>query len=287
VVAALALATGCASEPPAAAGGRVAVVAGVNVWGALAATVGGDHVAVTSLISSPTADPHLFDAGTADALAVARARLVVTNGLGYDDFVGQLLGATGTHPAQVVAATVAGTAGSDANPHLWYDPSVVDAMARAIAAQLSVLDPRHAADYQAGAARAVSEEQAVVSVIGALRERDAGRPVGYTERVPGYLLAAAGLRVASPTAFTQAVESGTDPPPAAVEAYDQLVARHGIDVLLYNDQVVSPLTQSLRAQALAAGIPVVGVAETLPPGFADLATWQATQARALFAALGQ
>ena len=67
---------------------------GENSWGNIAAQIGGPHVQVTSILSSPAADPHLYESDVASALAVAQARLVIANGAGYDDFVSQLLAAT-------------------------------------------------------------------------------------------------------------------------------------------------------------------------------------------------
>jgi len=54
--------------------GVVKVVAGENFWGNIAAQVGGRHARVTSILSSPAADPHLYESDVASALAVAQAR---------------------------------------------------------------------------------------------------------------------------------------------------------------------------------------------------------------------
>ena len=104
--------------------------------------------------------------------------------------------------------------------------------------------------------------------------------------MPGYLLAAAGLRNLAPEGFTRAIEDGTEPSPAAVSAMTALAAKHAIKVLLYNTQAVSPITTRIRAAAHAAGIPIVGVSETLPPG-ETFQAWQLAQARALERALAR
>ncbi len=120
-VAATALA-GCGSSQPPAIPGVVRVVAGENFWGNIAAQIGGRHVRVTSILTSPTADPHLYESDVANAVAVAEAGLVIENGAGYDDFLSQLLGAT-RHPGRIVvsAQEVLGATGPDVNPHFWYD----------------------------------------------------------------------------------------------------------------------------------------------------------------------
>jgi zinc/manganese transport system substrate-binding protein len=102
--------------------------------------------------------------------------------------------------------------------------------------------------------------------------------------VPGYLLAAAGLRNLTPAAFSRAIEDGSEPSPQAVAAMTALFSGHRVRVLLENTQAVSPITTRMRAAARAAGIPVVGVTETLPAGLRFQA-WQLGQARALERAL--
>jgi zinc/manganese transport system substrate-binding protein len=110
--------------------------------------------------------------------------------------------------------------------------------------------------------------------------------VAYTERVPGYLLAVAGLKVLTPPGFAAAIEDGTDPSPDDAVLMDGLFTGRTVRVLLYNAQVVSPVTQHVEALARQARIPVVGVTETMPPSFRSYQAWQWSQAEALLRALG-
>src|SRR5207302_11486601 len=132
------------------------------------------------------------------------------------------------------------------NPHLWYDAPALPRIVAAIGTALARADPSHAADYRAGVQRAVSGLQPLLAAVAALKARFAGTPVAYTERVPGLLLAAAGLRVLTPPGFARAVENGTDPSPADVAAMQRLLTRHEVKVLLYNEQATSPLTTRLQ-----------------------------------------
>jgi zinc/manganese transport system substrate-binding protein len=122
--------------------------------------------------------------------------------------------------------------------------------------------------------------------VAAIRARDGGAPVAYTEAVPGYLLAAAGLRNLTPAAFSRAIEDGSEPTASAVSDMTALLARHRVRALLVNTQAVSPITSRVRSAAAAAGVPVVGVTETLPEG-ETFQAWQLRQARALARALGR
>ena len=108
----------------------------------------------------------------------------------------------------------------------------------------------------------------------------------YTERVPGYLLQAAGLTVVTPPGFAAAIENGNEPSAGDTAQMFQLITSHGTRVLLYNAQAVSPVTQQVRALARQSGVPVVPVTETMPPSFGSFQARQLAQANALLDALG-
>ena len=184
-VAATALA-GCDSSQAPAIPGVVRVVAGENFWGNITAQIGGRHVRVTSILTSPTADPHLYESDVANAVAVAEAGLVIENSAGYDDFLSQLLGAA-RHPGRVVvsAQEVLGATGPDVNPHFWYDIPRVPEVARALEAALARLEPGDASTFAAGLAAFDASLGPIEAVIGQIRRRYPGAPVAYTERVPG------------------------------------------------------------------------------------------------------
>jgi zinc/manganese transport system substrate-binding protein len=267
------------------ASGRPLVVASTNVYGDLAAQLGGGRVTVTSILSDPNADPHLYEPGTKTGLAVARARLVIANGLGYDAFVDKLAAASpNPHRVDLTIADALGLHGADANPHLWYDVPRLPELASAIERGLERAAPAGAASFRGRLRRFDSSLGPLERTVAAIRHAHAGEPVAYTESVPGYLLEAAGLRNVAPSAFTRALEDGSEPPPAAVAQMIDLAGQHRIRVLLYNEQAVSPISARVREAAEHAGVPVVGVTETLPRG-ATFQGWQLAQAKALQAAL--
>ena len=274
---------GATSHAPA---GKLGVVAAENVWGDIAQQIGGDTVQVTSIISDPNTDPHQYESSARDGAAIAGASFVIQNGAGYDEFINKLLAATPKSHREVLdVATVVG-AGHDANPHLWYSPDYVRKAAQAIQEQLATEDPAHAAAYRSNLATFRQGEQQVVDVIDEIRSKYEGQVIAYTERVPGYLVEAAGLGLGTPASFSKAIEDDSDPSPADVAAFDAALKEHKVKALLYNAQVTSPTTQRLKDLARSNGVPIVGVTETMPPGAKNFQTWQADQARALLAALG-
>jgi zinc/manganese transport system substrate-binding protein len=114
LVAATALAlSGCAAAAPAEEDPRIQVVASTNVYGDLAATIGGDLVTVTSLITGANQDPHSYEASARDQLAISEADLVIQNGGGYDPFMETLLSASGSSAAVVTAVDASGLLDED------------------------------------------------------------------------------------------------------------------------------------------------------------------------------
>jgi zinc/manganese transport system substrate-binding protein len=283
-----ALLAGCGSSAsPPAAGGRLAVVAGENFWGDITRQIGGSHVSVTSIITDPNADPHSYETDPRTAAAINNASFVIENGSGYDDFIDKLVSTNPSSGRDVLSvAQTVGVGGSNPNPHLWYNPDYVTAAARAIETHLASRDHVDAADFEANLQTFLAQYQPYIDALATIRTRYSGAAIAYTERVPGYLVEKAMLRLATPASFAQAIEDGNDPSPADTTAMDRAMTDRLVKVLLYNAQVTSPTTQQVRDLASANGIPVVGVAETIPAGEPTFQSWQIHQARAILAALG-
>ena len=288
VAAATTLLAGCSSgSGGASAGGPVRVVAAINVWGDIAAQIGGSGARVTSIISKASVDPHEYEPDVRDAAAVDKARVVIENGASYDDFLGKLVSAGHRSDLAVVNVAEVVGAGGGANPHLWYSPDYVVQAARAIEARLAAAAARSRGDVRGQPVRRSWPARRTVSaVIATIKARHGGQAVAYTEPLPGYLVAAAGLHLGTPAGFSKALEDGTDPSPADSVAFERALADHTVKVLIYNSQVTDPETTRLRAVAARAGVPVVPMTETLPRGLSFQA-WQAVEASALLAALDQ
>jgi zinc/manganese transport system substrate-binding protein len=272
----------------AAASSLIDVVAGTNVWGDITKQIGGDRVNVMSILSDPNADPHAYESDAKTAAALGKAQLVVENGLGYDDFMDKLLSASPNPNRDVLnVADVMAISGSDANPHIWYDIAKIPDAATAIADQLGKLDPADADTFTTNAKTFTDSLAPITAAIANIKAKYPGAPVGYTERVPGYLIDAAGLTLATPASFAQSIEDGNDPSVADNAAMDAALTNKAIKVLLYNGQVTSPATDAVKQLAQKSGVPVVGVTETLPPTDKDFQAWQLRQINEITTALGQ
>jgi zinc/manganese transport system substrate-binding protein len=265
----------------------IAVLGTENFYADLLAQIGGARVSVSSILNDPSADPHEYEASPAAAKLVADSKLVIVNGIGYDDFMQKLLGAS-TKPDRVVISVqeILGVK-DDVNVHVWYDPATMPKVADAATAALARLDPQNAVYFADQKAKYLAALKALNDRIAALRTKYAGAPIAFTENVAGYLTDAIGLKVLTPPAFMEAVESGTDPAPADVAAERDLITGRRVKALLYNSQVRSPLTEQIRDLAVKSNVPVVAVAETIPVTFKTFQEWQLAQLDELEKALAK
>ncbi|GBQ28668.1 metal ion ABC transporter substrate-binding periplasmic protein [Gluconacetobacter azotocaptans DSM 13594] len=241
------------------------VVAAETVWGDIARQVGGPDVAVTSILSNPSSDPHLFEASPSNGRIVGGARIVIANGGGYDGWIDRLTNADArTHPVMLVVSRQVGWRDGD-NPHLWYDLAAVRTFATAFAENCAELMPDRRAALQDRLRVFLASLLPLQARIDALRARYAGVPVAASEPVFGGMARAVGLAMRD-EAFQRAVMNGTDPAPSDVALLEgDLTGRH-VRVLIVNDQTASPVTDRLDGLARAAGIPVLRVGESLPQG---------------------
>ena len=249
----------------AAAQDKVAVVAAENVYGDVVQQIGGAHVTVTSLISSPSQDPHLFEAAPAAARALSDAQIVIGNGADYDPWLDKLLeSARKPGRVEISIAKLMGREAGD-NPHLWYDPAAMPAFANALAAALTKADPAHEADYKSGLNAFLAALKPIEDKVASMRARYNGVPVTATEPVFEPMTDAIGL-INRNRRFQLAMMNDTEPSAKDLAAFESDLKQHKVKALIRNAQVSEALTQRLVATAQTANVPIVGVTETLPSG---------------------
>ncbi|KVM06018.1 cation ABC transporter substrate-binding protein [Burkholderia ubonensis] len=269
--------------PALAQAAAVNVVAAENFYGDVASQIGGRHVAVTSILSNPEQDPHLFEASPKTARALQQAQLVIYNGADYDPWMGKLLAASKqAKRATIVVADLVGKKAGD-NPHLWYDPATMPAAARAIAAELGRADPAHKADYDANLQKFVASLKPVDDKVAALRAKYKGVPVTATEPVFGYMSDAIGLDMRNQR-FQLATMNNTEASAQDVAAFESDLRKRQVRVLVYNSQAEEPMTKRMLKIARDGGVPTVSVTETQPAG-KTFQQWMAGQLDALGKAL--
>jgi len=266
---------------------RVNVVAAENFLGNITSQIGGDYVSVTSIITDPSADPHLYESDAHDALAISNANIIIVNGLGYDNFMDKLLLASPNSNRSILKVEqVLNVTSDNTNPHLWYNTNRIAEVGLAIKNQLSIKDPQDEQFFTANLNKFIDSLKPILNTINQIKIKYPNAPVGYTERVPGYLLTNTNLNVVSPLGFASAIEEGNDPSPADTNAFEALISNHKIKVLIYNSQASSQATKHIRDLAEQSNIPVIGVTETLPLNEPNYQTWQLDQVNLLLTALG-
>jgi len=270
---------------PARAADRIAVVAAENFYGGVAREIGGERVAVVSILNNPDQDPHLFETTPTVVRQVAAAQVVVLNGAGYDSWMEKLLAVSPKPGRAVIAAADLMHQKAGGNPHLWYDPRTMPAVAGALAAALTTADPAHKNEYAARLKTFLASLAPLNDKIAAIRGKYAGTPVTATEPVFGDMAAALGLTMHNER-FQLAVMNGTEPAARDFAQFEQSLKGRAVRVLFYNTQARSNLVTHLVDLAHASHVGVVGVTETAPSGATYLA-WMLSELDATAKALGE
>jgi zinc/manganese transport system substrate-binding protein len=245
--------------------GAISIVAAENFYGDVAKQIAGTNAIVSSILSNPDQDPHLFEASPSVARLLSGAAIVIYNGADYDPWMAKLLSATRSPDRKViiVADLVHRKAGD--NPHLWYDPPTMPAYAKALTSALSERDPAHESEYDEMLHAFLASVQPLDTKIADLRQRFGGGPVTATEPVFGYMAAALGFKMRNER-FQLAVMNNAEPRASDVAAFETDLRKHAVRLLLYNSQATDAAAQRLVRIAQQLKIPVVGVTETEPPG---------------------
>jgi zinc/manganese transport system substrate-binding protein len=280
------LAAGCSSggtpTSTAANGSTVITAIGAeNEYANVLSQIGGRYVRVSSILNNPNTDPHTFEASPRIAQQVSSASLIVQNGVGYDTWISNMEAASAKPNRKVIVVQhLLGLPDSTPNPHLWYDPKTMPLVAKAMAAGLSSLLPSHAAYFQANLKAFDTSLTPWLTAIAQFKARYAGVPVATTEPVADYLLQAMGANNLTPFSFQADIMSGHEPPPQDIALENSFFTQHKVKAFAYNQQVISSLTTSIRDTASKAGVPVVGVYETMPTGY-NYQSWMLAEVNAL------
>jgi len=264
----------------------VSVVVSVNQWGDVVESLAGACGEVTTIIGGSADDPHDYEPTPADNAAFGDADLVVVNGLDYDHWALDAVEALPEAPPVVDAGEVVGLE-EGANPHLWYGPDYVDAVAGAVTSALSTAAPEAAGYFDEQAEAWQASMQPYRDEIAAIRADHTGTTYAATESVFEYMATALGLVDVTPAGYATAAANESEPSPGDLFEFESTLSDGSAAVLVYNTQTEGSLTEQLRDRADQSSVPVVEVTETVPPGVTSFVEWQVGQLRALAAALSQ
>lgn len=264
--------------------GQIQIVAAENFYGDVASQIGGNKVQVLSLLSDPNADPHEYESSVSDAQAVTNANIVIENGDGYDTWMDKLLSASPSDTRIVLVGANLATDKLADNPHVWYGISNIQTIAASIAVSLEKTDPKDSSYFAANLKTFTASLVPLQQKTGEIQQKFHGIPVGLTETIYLYQTGPMQLNVLTPLAFERAIAEGNDPSADDVATSNDQITKKEIKVLIYNEQTVTPITTNLENEAKAAGIPIVGVTETMPQA-KHYQSWMLDEMNALSAAL--
>jgi zinc/manganese transport system substrate-binding protein len=192
--------------------------------------------------------------------------------------------ARGATPTTIVAAELSGKKSGD-NPHLWYDPSTMPKVARAVNEALVAADPAHKSAYDANLAKFLDSLKPVEAKVAELHAHYAGAPVTATEPVFGYMSDAIGLSMRN-MRFQLAAMNDTEASASDIAAFERDLREKRVRVLIYNSQATEALTKRMLKLAQQSKVPTMSVTETEPAGN-TYQTWMLSQLDALGAALAK
>jgi zinc/manganese transport system substrate-binding protein len=259
------------------------IVAAENFYGDIARQIGDSDVAIKSILNNPDQDPHLFEASPFVARAVSAARIVIYNGADFDPWMEKLLAAARSDEREsIVVADLVGRKSGD-NPHIWYDPQTMLALARKLAGTLAAEDPAHTSGYEQRLEQFGQSVKPIQAKLHELRQRYAGVPVTATEPIFGYVFDALGVEVKNQV-FQLAVMNNTEPSASDVAAFESDLRTHRVKLLVFNSQATNPIADRMRNIASEAGVPIVGATET-KPGEMNYQAWMLSELDAVDRAL--
>lgn len=147
---------------------KLPVVATFSILGDIVSNVGGDRVAIKTLVG-PNGDAHVYSPSPADAKTLADAKVIVTNGLGFEGWLARLVKSSNSKAPNIVASNGIkprklagkhshghghshGHSHADGDPHAWQSVANVKVYVANIRDGLIAADPAGKATYEANAA---------------------------------------------------------------------------------------------------------------------------------------
>lgn len=247
----------CGNQSLTAATNKLNVVATTNFYGEIAHEVLGNHGRVTSIINSPNVDPHDFTPTTATAKKVAKAELVVENGIGYDSWINRL------QPRRTLSVGKLCGAHNGDNEHLWYNTDNIRKYVDALTQQASQLMPKDASIFKQNARKYKQKLLKLDNKMHLISTKRTNSKVAVSEPVFDYALQKMGFKVID-NHFALAIEEGSDPSYTDIRDLQNDIKNHRIAFFVLNKQDESKVVDNIVQLCHMHHVPVLKVTETMP-----------------------
>lgn len=242
------------------------IIAAENMYGNIAEQLGGKYVQVDSILTNPDQDPHLFELTPSIGKKIADADLIIINGLGYDSWMNRLLTKYHFNHQDIISLQILLNRKDGDNPHLWYDIDAIKILSKQLQQLYTQLQPEEKLYFQNQLYSFDANLKQIINRIENIRQQYPHIKVAATEPVFGLMAQKLGFEMLEEP-YQWVVMNGGEPTPKQVAKFIQDLKTHQIQILFYNEQVITPATQQLKKIAIESGISVVGISETMPSNF--------------------
>ena len=267
-------------------GEKITAVGAENEYANVIEQIGGKYVEASAIESDPNTDPHTFEASAGVAQEVSAADVLVENGVGYDSYMEKIESASPSDSRKVInVQELLGLPDSTPNPHLWYKPETMPAVAKQLVTDFSELQPEHKSYFAANLKKFEASLKPWLKGLEEFSTKFPGAAVATTEPVSDYMLEAAGIKNLTPFSMQADIMNDTDPAPQAVSLQESFFSQNEADAFVYNQQVTDSITEKFLKSAGENGVPVVGVYETMPTNY-TYQGWMEAELKALEEAIG-
>jgi zinc/manganese transport system substrate-binding protein len=272
---------GGSSSADASSEGKISAVGAENEYANVIEQIGGKYVAVSAVESDPNTDPHTFEASASVAKEVSGADVLVENGVGYDSYMEKIESSSSNSSRKVInVQELLGLPDSTPNPHLWYKPETMPAVAKQLVTDFSELQPEHKSYFEANLKKFEGSLEPWLEGLKEFSTKFPGAAVATTEPVADYMLEAAGIENLTPFTMQADIMNDADPAPQAIAEQESFFTENKADAFVYNQQVTDSITEKFLKQAGENNVPVVGVYETMPTGY-TYQHWMEAELKAL------
>lgn len=249
----------------------------VNTYNEPVKSIVGNKYHVESIIKSVNVDPHSFSPSTNNSKQIADSKLIVSNGLGYDDWVNKMVAANSQQKNLIDFGNVLGKKNGD-NEHIWFGVDHMKKLVKAVYQHMIKVDSDSKNYYYGNYTKYLKKLDQLSDREKSLKKYSQGKVAYVTEPLPDYLLDDLGVKVADEH-FAKAIEDDTDPSIKDVNDMEQGMRDHKVDFLVVNKQVTSSIITKMINTAKANDIPIVYFTETLPSdlGYYDWMTGNLNQ----------
>lgn len=267
----------------------IKIFATQNFYGQLAKQIGGQYVEVHN-IDNNQADPHHFEISIKERRLLDQADIVIQNGLSYESWLSSHSKQTASHTEsndkqqRIVVADLLDKP-NRSNPHIWYDPKTMPALADALTHILSQKAPLHRSFFRLNLHIFNERYQRLNQQIADIKKHYAGSAITATEPLFNDMASAMGL-VMQHTRFQEAIMNHTEPSARDAAALEDDLRHKRIKVLIENQQTHTPFSKRFVEIANQASVKVVSIRENMPADQNDYIVWMGKQLNDLKQALG-